>query len=48
MSFIYDNNIEFQVYSYKEAYLDKVKPTISDGIWLTESQDDKVYSCSNY
>ncbi len=41
MTFFDYDNIQFQVYSYKEAYLDKVKPTISDGIWLTESQDDK-------
>lgn len=41
MTFFDYDNIQFQVYSYKEAYLDKVKPTISDGNWLTESQDDK-------
>ena len=41
MTFFDYDNIQFQVYSYKEAYLDKVKPTISDGNWLTESQDDE-------
>lgn len=41
MTFFDYDNIQFQVYSYKEDYLDKVKPTISDGNWLTESQDDK-------
>ena len=41
MSFIYDNNVEFQVYSYKEDCLYKVKPTIADGNWLTESNNDE-------
>lgn len=37
------NNIKFNVWAYKDKYLNMIEPTLSDGIWLTEIKDDEKF-----
>lgn len=37
------NNIKFNVWAYKDKYLNMIEPTLSDGIWLTEVKDDEKF-----